>query len=305
MRRDPTSNPYSNFMQASVLNKWSTASDQPNANAADTHQQVKDEPGGTVPWFGTRVAGSATNPIQINRDFVIAGYNMMIGRTTDVSTTTVPTGALTLEPVVRIWASPVIAGDWIQSIVGDHQMVLDDQNALKHVNSGNDLRPIVEELDELIHAALLKAYEEDNYQDINEFTSLRISGALIEGLRQMQFGHAVLMMDRLASEMAVNETQERVFFIMQMMRRAMKSPDMAESAAGPPAIEYIRGTTFPTLEKMLSQIHEDLALKDSTVNQTTVSILNLADKARREAAGASPGAVQSERSFIGGGVETP
>ena len=113
------------------------------------------------------------------------------------------------------------------------------------------------------------------------------------------------MMDRLSSELAVNETQERVFLVMQMMRRAILSPDMAESAAGAPAIEYIRGTTFPMLEEMLSQIHDDLALKNSTVNKTTVSILNLAEKTRREAMGASPGSVRSERSFIGGGVETP
>ncbi len=304
MRRDPTSNPYSNFMQASVLNKWSVGSSQPNANAADIHQEVKDEPAAPVPWFGTGTAGSAANPIRINRDFVIAGYNMMIGRTTDLTETDAPTGAMASEPVVKIWASPVIAGDWIQDVVGDHNMVL-DETTTKQLKTGDGLRPIVEDLDEQIHAALLKAYEEDNYSDINEFTSLRVSGALIEGLHQLRFGQAVLMMDRLSSELAVNETQERVFLVMQMMRRAILSPDMAESAAGAPAIEYIRGTTFPMLEEMLSQIHDDLALKNSTVNKTTVSILNLAEKTRREAMGASPGSVRSERSFIGGGVETP
>lgn len=313
MQRDPESNPYANFMQASVLGRWGRGSEEnpldPEIapNIADTRESIRQNPGGEINWFGADKAGSANNPIEINKDFVVAGYNMMIGRVgsaDQIILTTPPTGAWASEPVVQIWASPAIAGAWIQSIVGDMTMVL-DENTRKEVDPGNDLRPIVEDLSFDIHAALLHAYNTDDYTDINKFNTMQVSGKLIEGLRLLPAGDAAVMMGRLSSEMAVNETQERVFLIKQMMRRAIQSPDMAESEAGGIAAEYIRHKTFPALETMLAQIHDDLALKERTVNRTTVSILNMAERVRGAGAGSTPGAVRSERPFIGGGVQTP
>lgn len=80
-----------------------------------------------------------SNPIEINRDFVIAGYNLMIGRTADEDDKSVPSpaSAFATDAVVQIWASPLIAGEWLQDIVGDHQMVL-DKTSKKKTNPGNE-----------------------------------------------------------------------------------------------------------------------------------------------------------------------
>ena len=40
------------------------------------------------------------------------------------------------------------------------------------------------------------------------------------------------MMDRLASEMAVKEVQERTFLIRQMIDTGLKAPDVSEATAG-------------------------------------------------------------------------
>ncbi len=306
MKRDPTSNPYSNFMQASAFGKWSTEAKKPDANVADAAEEVREKPGAPVNWFGTNKAGTAANPIQINHDFVIAGYNLMIGRPADkITEKAAPIGTLAQHRVVKIWPSPLAAGEWIQKIVGDEKMVLDDESARQKIKSGDGLRPIVEGLDIEIKAALRKAYDDHDFSDINKYKSVEISGALITALHVLQPAQAGMMMSRLASELAVNEAQERTFLIEEMMRLAMLSPDMAASEAGAAAIEYVRGTSFKSLNKMRQEIFNDLLLKQRTVNKTTIAILNLAEKARNEAIAAQPATIYSEPEFIGGGIKKP
>lgn len=93
------------------------------------------------------------------------------------------------------------------------------------------------------------------------------------------------MMDRLVSELAVSKARERLMLIKQMMLTGLKAPDLVSSTAGATAIEYIRGTTFPDMEKVTQEIFDALELKQKTVNRTTINILN--HRSQQQAAGAS------------------
>ena len=86
------------------------------------------------------------------------------------------------------------------------------------------------------------------------------------------------MMDRLVSEMAVKEAQERLFLIRQMIDTGLKAPDVIASTGGVTADLYIRENTYPAIRTVLEEIHDDLDLKQRTLNRTTVTIL---DRARR------------------------
>ncbi|MCP4983002.1 MAG: hypothetical protein GY935_21210, partial [Gammaproteobacteria bacterium] len=105
MRRDPGANPYAGFMSVSIANKWS-AGGSSGGNIADVDAQIKQDPTGPVQWLGGNDYGTIDNPVRINHDLVIAGYNIMLGRSTDVSIDTKPSGALTQEPIVQIWDKP-------------------------------------------------------------------------------------------------------------------------------------------------------------------------------------------------------
>ena len=287
MQKNPGANPYQGFMKASVADRWTIGAGSGDL-AADVNESIKSatdrEP---IRWLGGRLYGTADNPIQINRDIVVAGYNIMIGRTGDVSVTTAPSpnSPMAREPIVQIWASPAVAGTWVQEVLGDLKIVLQPSNIPPQSIAGNGLRPKVAALETRIYSALTKALDEDDYESLNRYASLRVSAAIIEGLRNMPPGEAAILMDRLVSEMAVNEARERLMLIKQMMMTGLRAPDLVASTGGATAKKHIRGSTFRDMDRLTREIIDTLELKQRTLNGTTIAIINHA--AQRQAAAAS------------------
>ena len=157
MARDPEANPYQGFLQASVMDKWTIGAENGEV-AADVDEEIKADPADPIRWLGGHEYGSLDNPLQINRDMVVAGYNIMIGRTGDVSVTTRPVGPAALEPIVQIWPSPADAGRWVQEVIGDKRVVLQGADVPPETIPGKGLRPKVEALETEIREALTEAY---------------------------------------------------------------------------------------------------------------------------------------------------
>lgn len=301
LSRNPDANPYQSFMRASVADRWSIGSENGDL-AADVDQSTKDNPGEPIRWLGDELYGTADNPIQVNRDIVIAGYNILIGRTGNVAVTDAPVGAMADQPIVKIWSSPAVAARWTQEVLGDTKIVLKNDNKPEAI-PGRGLRPKVWELEETIYSALEKALEKDDYSDINDYTSTRISSALIESLRAMSPGEAAVMMDRLASELAVTEAREQMMLIKQMMITGLKAPDLVASTGGSVANEYIRGTSFPDMDRLIREIFDALDLKQRTVNRTTVTILNYIEQKDKAAASKRPVREDTGSNALDGAVE--
>jgi len=287
MQRNPDANPYQGFMKASIADQWTLG-----ANSGDLAADIDDsintasdrEP---IRWLGGRLYGTVDNPIQINRDIVVAGYNIMIGRSGDVSVTAAPSpgSSMALEPIVQIWASPAAAGTWVQEVLGDLKIVMTPENTLPVSIAGKGLRPKVAALEASIYNALTEALEDDDYASLNAYASLRVSSAIIEGLRNMPPGEAAVLMDRLISEMAVNEARERLMLIKQMMMTGLRAPDLVASTGGSTAKKHIRGSTFRDMDRVTREVIDSLELKQRTLNDTTVAIINHAAQRQGAAAG--------------------
>ena len=302
MQRNPDANPYANFIQASAAERWTLGADRGDV-AADVDQETRDTPAAPIRWLGGDLYGTEANPIQINRDIVVAGYNIMIGRTGDVSVTTRPVGPMALEPIVQIWDSPAAAGRWVQEVLGDTKIVLENGNAREpEAIPGKGLRPKVEALELLIDQALTEAIDQDDYEELNDFTSARISSAIIEALRDMPYGEAAVMRDRLVSELAVSEARERMMLIKQMMMTGLRAPDLVSSTGGSVAETYIRENSFHDMNRVIREIFDSLELKQRTINQTTIAILNRAAQNREAAANAAPSTIKEGSNALGGSV---
>lgn len=298
MARDPEANPYQGFLQASVMDKWTIGAENGEV-AADVDEEIKADPADPIRWLGGHEYGSLENPLQINRDLVVAGYNIMIGRTGDVSLSAPPIGPSALEPIVQIWRSPADAGRWVQEVIGDKRVVLQGPDVAPETIPGKGLRPKVEALEIAIGEALVEAYDHNDYSLLNHYPStLRISGALIDGLRSLPQGEAAVMMDRLVSEMAVKEAQERMFLIRQMIDTGLKAPDVIASTGGATADQYIRETTYPAIRTLLQEIRDNLELKQRTLNRTTVTILDRARRLRASGQQATPGVTRGDSNTL-------
>jgi integrating conjugative element protein (TIGR03755 family) len=296
LRQNPDSNPYQGFIRASIMERWHIGADN-NEVISDTHEEVKEDPVNPIVWFGGHRAGTADNPIQVNRDFVIAGYNIMLGRTGDISITTAPTGPAALEPIVRVWANPAEAGQWIQEVIGDHIIVLDNENELVMQSiPGKGLRPKVQALEVEIEAALREVYDHNDYTLINDYLSLpSISGKVADGLRTLPRGESAVMIDQLVSEMAVMEAKERLLQARQMMYTALKHPDLlAIPAAGGAATEILYSRTFPSIRDTTQEIIDELEVRQRTVNPTVLAIIDRAEAARKAGRTTLPAAINKE-----------
>jgi integrating conjugative element protein (TIGR03755 family) len=282
LRQNPDSNPYQGFIRASILDKWHFGMEN-DENIADTDQRIKEDPVDPILWFGGNRAGTVENPIQINRDLVIAGYNIMIGRTGDVSVVTAPTGAAAEQPIVRIWPNPAEAGRWIQEVIGDQILILENPPPHPETIPGKGLRPIVTALEPEIHEALMEVFSHNNYDLMNNYLSLpSISGKLADGLRTLPRHEVLVFMDRLVSEMAVKEVQERLFLIRQMIYTALKAPDLlATPEAGREAQNYAQDKTFPGIRDTLEEVFNDLELRQRTLNPTMLTIFDRAEAFRK------------------------
>lgn len=295
IRRNPDTNPYQGFIQASIADKWHYGADS-GENITDVSEEIKQDPVDPITWLGGRTAGTLNNPIQVNRDLTVAGYNILIGRTGDVSTTAAPTGALALEPIVRVWSNPGLAGQWIQEVIGDQKLVLQKPAPDPESIPGKGLRPKVVALELEILEALMDVYNHNDYTLINNYLSLPgISGRLADGLRTLPQGEASVLIDRLVSEMAVKEAQERLFLIRQMIYTALKIPDLqAASIAGSAAEQIVLNKTMPGIRDALDEVISDLELRQRTINPTILTILDRADAAQKSGRSQLPGVIHKE-----------
>ena len=298
LRNDPDANPYQGFLQASVMDRWSTGQ-QNQEVIADVEEETQKAPAKPIRWIGGHERGTVNDPIQINRDLVVAGYNIMIGRIADVSASGPPGNTYSDEPIVKIWRSPQDAGEWIQEVIGDKLLVLSNTATPDESIPGLGLRPKVEAMETDMREALADAYERNDYTALNRYPStLRFSGSLIDGLRSLPWGEASVMMDRLASEMAVKEIQERTFLIRQMLDTGLEAPDVSESTGGAIADQYVRNTTQPEIKTRLGEILDDLDLKQRTLNRTTIAILNRAEQVRSSGSDKMPGVTRGDEGYL-------
>lgn len=273
MARDPNANPYDGFFRASIAEKWRDGGNVNNAVAPDVYEDIKSSPAEPIQWLGGRLYGTTFNPVQINHDLVVAGYNIMLGRTGDVSVTTAPTGTLVNEPIVQIWSTPEDAGVWAQTVVGDMRIVLTGSNQNRTSIPGKGLRPKVVALKAEIETAFNTAYNTNDFSALKRYGSLAISPVMMSSLKAMQFGERELMKNRLIEEMAVRETIERTFLILQMMNTGIQAPDVVSSTGGAVADEYLRKTTLPTFYEHIDAVLKDLELKAATVTKTSRDII--------------------------------
>lgn len=298
-------NPYSSFMKVSWYGKAEEDAAQ-GKSILDLKQQKTD---GTTPppikWLGGKDYGTELRPIQLNHDLVMAGYNIMLGRTADVSDDSIPAPALRQEIIVKIWSRPSVAGEWLQEIVGDQVIITTSNDKKPTILQGKGLRTTIEELEPLIADALNTAISTYNFTDLNEFASaLKISSGLVDALRDMPTQERSLIFERLVSEMAVNEVFERVNLIRQMLSHGLKAPDNETAKISETIEKFIRGSTYPELDRSKQQILTQISLKQSTVNTTALFIIGQHRARKAESVAEQPSVITDMPSMSNGSVTT-
>jgi hypothetical protein len=272
-RGDSSFNPYSGFLQAAVADYWILGDRSKPIDEIDKKATTEAKERGFLWLNGERYGGKGQKKVNINIDIAMAGYNRLIGRAT-ANDESIPSTPYDEHYIVSVFPTPRSAGEWLNEIVGGSEITL-DPNVAPETHGGTGLRREVAELTDAIREALRKAVQEDWYPDLRKYRIAQVSPQLVTVLRGMQPLEQGLFIDRLASEMAIVETQNKVMQAKQLLHTGLQDPNVNASSAQQIAQQLIRQRTIPMLDEALNDIHKDLAAQNQSFNNTAISAFQL------------------------------
>lgn len=297
---DSDYNPYNGFIRAVVAEKWVIGGDS-GQTIDEIKKEVAEDQTGPITWLGGNEYGTIANPIQINHDLTVAGYNIMLGRTGDVSTDELPIESLLSEPIVKIWPRPTDAGKWIQLVVGDLVIITDDSGSRSSI-SGKGLREVVSQLEPEIEEAIDLAINTFDFSLIKNYPSLKTSRKLIDALRNMPGPELEVYRERIISELTVNEVIERVALIRQMLYLGLQNPENVVARISSETSKQVRKKTFPDLNSKVIEIVDNLKFKQQTILSTTLKVLQQYQARQTKSASESATPYGGSTNLLRGGV---
>ncbi|HFD80642.1 MAG TPA: hypothetical protein ENK05_09670 [Gammaproteobacteria bacterium] len=282
--------PYKNLVTASIADRWNVNAGSGDLTVdlarEDTMENAADD--GIVLADGNRYGGSGQPVAAINENVAIVGYNILLGRALDDRNA--PTGDAAESTLARMWPTPQDAADWIADVAGSYTADLTEDGDAT-ARAGRGLRPQVESLTTTLRAALEKAVNEDDFDDLREnITVMQIGSNIVRTIRDASPFDAAIMMDRLSMELAVAELQNRTLTAERLLYAGLASPYLVQSTAQTAVNDRIRQQTLPQLRAALDSIRSDLELRQQTLARTTQVILDY--RASKAAATAAPGIPQ-------------
>lgn len=276
-------NPYRDFVSASFGELWKEKVNDGDAVAVDVKKEIDEAPPRQLKFLGGKLYGTEDNPIQIIHDMTLAGYNLRLGRTGDVSVTTEPNEHEKTMPIVAVWSTPTKAAEWAQKMLGDEQIVLGDgaHATTTKVPYGPQIE--VDELSQQIYPALEKAINTGSYKDLNKFSSARLSSKIAAIIREQPKEKASLLKEFLVRDIAISEVNDRLELIKTLLITGINCPDVVNSMAKKPVVEYVRKSALPDIEMMQRSLLMLTELKSASVSKTSMYILSNYDQSRRSA----------------------
>jgi integrating conjugative element protein (TIGR03755 family) len=194
-----------------------------------------------VVWVaGARRGGQNQPPIEPIEDAAKAGYNLLLNRAPNDTTSTVSTcdGA----PICEEWASPQAFADWTVQVLGDKAIRTCAGCSKIEVQAGMGLNHSVAWLAEQIafELGLLVSSptppSADELAEVSGGTSMQLTRPVIEALREEDENLQPQLIDRLAGEMALARTMERALMARRALLAGMDEPNVANVAVGREAI---------------------------------------------------------------------
>lgn len=233
-----------------------------------------DENGGDegITWVGgERRGGVGQERVRIVADTVRAGYNMLLGRRTDNSSTGDPESRLG-----RTWRSPAEAVAWISEVVGESGLQT-SRDAQPSGRAGRGLLPVVEGESETVAERLAALVEEGGAPTPAELAAVAAPGvpvtaATLEGLRGLPPGERRLVTARLAAEIALARTIDQALMARRVVLAGRMEPHLArvESVQG-----YLERNVLGTLDREIESLMLEMRVRREVVSASAATLAGI------------------------------
>jgi len=285
-------NPYQNFVTASIAENWSVSAgvnqDNGNPETIDLiNERIKSEGGekGITLFANNKYGGRNQDPIRINFLTTLVGYNVLTGHSPVDDIGHAPAATETVNGVdvsvliPAIWPTSLSAANWMVDVIGDKSIVT-YEDGIASAKAGKGLKTRVLEESFLIREALTLAIDSNDYSGLRvaKYDSmLKISGNLINAIKDADEFERAVMIDRISTELAVKLTVDTVAIAKQLLLSGLHESHLVMSAASEEFESHIRTGSMADLDSAVNDILNDLKLRENTFAKTPQLIIQEAE----------------------------
>lgn len=237
-------------------------------DAIRTDKQIDIEAGKNgISWIGgLKKGGKGQEPINITSDVALAGYNSLINR--NVTDITPVSNSQNKGGVYKTWNKPQDAQMWLTDVIGERTMITDSENLDSDTGKpGTGLNPKSQEYYELYYRKLFdlvngtKPITKEELESLKG-SSVNVTRSVIETLREDN--ESVVLVNRLASEMALSRTIEEAMMARRIILAGRKEPNIAKN-------EQVQSKITSQIEELdveLNQIKLEYDMRKSIAGNT-------------------------------------
>lgn len=262
---------------------WSKESQTGSADILNTKGRADSEgaDAGVVWVDGAERGGRAQPPIELIGDTAKAGYNQLINRNPGNTGSAVSScgGAAICEE----WEAPQFFANWMVEVLGEEKIRTCKNCDKVRTQPGKGLSAQVKKEQETISLdieALVLSGSAPTSDELNEVSGgpgMLVSRRVIEAIREEKEEDQVVLISRLASEMALARTMERAMIARRALLAGMKEPNIASTGIAPERLrDYLS-----ELEQDINNLLFEMDVRQRVATNTTSQLLRR-DKARKE-----------------------
>lgn len=262
-------------------NKWLEAAKMENykdivSNETDAKKAKKkseqDEGKKGLTWVGgEKKGGQGQERIEVLKDVVQAGFNMLQGRGV-LDKSKVPAkqcdGMLCTE-----WDTPDKAADWVRDVLGDKTLsTCETCGTPTSTKAGTGLAPKIEEETIAVMRDFQDALNSDNISSAQlaaiSSSTMPVTRSLLESLREDP--DAAVLGTRLSQEIAISRIVEKALVARRMILAGMREPNVNSQSEAQQELQ----ANLATLDREIEQVKMEMELQKAISNNTAMAILN-------------------------------
>ena len=237
-------NPLHGWLRAALYADWSRGDSRPSAaDPVAVQQRVETSPGASgIPWVqGEAAGGNGQAPIRVASDVAAAGYQMW---QTDNSE----------QRLTQLWPDAAAAAEWTREVVGETEVRFCSDCERFTTEPGVGLQRELHRGRERAKQLLTGLIESPGRPAPEVLAELHNPGlgigmtvAVVQSLRDESPANRSILLDRLASDIALAHAMEKALIARQLLRAGRRATNVAENAEAQREIE-----------RMLARLDEEM-----------------------------------------------
>lgn len=252
-----------------------------------------------IPWPvpGGRAGGAAQPKIEPAADAMYAGWNITMNRAPSASGPVYGSTA----PLVRYWASPEAAREWIVRIIGDVQATTYSGGANKSV-PGQGLAPELDATARAVQpdiAALISGSLAPTRANLERISApdMAITRQVIESIRNLPVTDRDITVGRIANEIAMARVIDKALRARQLLQTGRQEPNIIATDS----LQDVLSEAVVKLDAAIENLLFENRVRQEVVSNTARQVLKY-DTARKNRALQTQAASPSDNRPLTGGA---